>query len=161
MGGAAALEVLLHGGHGFVEHLQLVGIEARRVGDLRAQGAQIIVFNYHWGEERQYKSNATQRAIAHYCIDSGADLVIGHHPHVVQEVETYREKQIVYSLGNLSFGGNRNPTDKNCLIYQAAFTVNVDTGAVVSSGGTALPYRVSSVDTYNDYRPTPVKNDSK
>ncbi len=131
------------------------------IADLRAQGAQIIVFNYHWGEERQYKSNATQRAIAHYCIDSGADLVIGHHPHVVQEVETYREKQIVYSLGNLSFGGNRNPTDKNCLIYQAAFTVNVDTGAVVSSGGTALPYRVSSVDTYNDYRPTPVKNDSK
>ena len=131
------------------------------IADLRAQGAQIIVFNYHCGEERQYKSNATQRAIAHYCIDSGADLVIGHHPHVVQEVETYREKQIVYSLGNLSFGGNRNPTDKNCLIYQAAFTVNVDTGAVVSSGGTALPYRVSSVDTYNDYRPTPVKNDSK
>ena len=41
------------------------------IADLRAQGAQIIVFNYHWGEERQYKSNATQRAIAHYCIDSG------------------------------------------------------------------------------------------
>ena len=60
---------------------------------LRAQGAQIIVFNYHWGEERQYKSNATQRAIAHYCIDSGADLVIGHRPHVVQAVETYRGKQ--------------------------------------------------------------------
>ena len=43
MGGAAALEVLLHGGHGFVEHLQLVGIEARRVGDLRAQGAHRIL----------------------------------------------------------------------------------------------------------------------
>ncbi len=42
MGGSAALEVLLHGGHGFVEHLQLVGIEARRVGDLRAQGAHRI-----------------------------------------------------------------------------------------------------------------------
>ena len=127
------------------------------IAHLRAQGAQIIVFNYHWGEERQYKSNATQRAIAHYCIDSGADLVIGHHPHVVQEVETYRGKQIAYSLGNLSFGGNRNPTDKNGLIYQAAFTVNVDTGAVVSSGGAAVPYRVSSVDTYNDYCPTPAK----
>ena len=94
------------------------------VAALREKGAEIIVFNYHWGIEREYRSNATQRAIAHYCIDSGADLVIGHHPHVVQEVETYRGKQIAYSLGNLSFGGNRDPTDKKCLIFRQNFTVD-------------------------------------
>lgn len=125
------------------------------IADLRARGAEVIVFNYHWGEERVYQSNATQRAIAHYCIDSGADLVIGHHPHVVQEVETYKGKQIAYSLGNLSFGGNRNPADKNCLIFQQTFTVNLDTRAVDKTTYKAIPYKVSSVSSRNDYRPTP------
>lgn len=125
------------------------------VRDLRARGADVIVFNYHWGEERQYQSNATQRAIAHYCIDQGADLVIGHHPHVVQEVETYQGKTIVYSLGNLSFGGNRNPTDKNCLIFQQTFVRDLNTGAVEAGESRAVPYKVSSVSNHNDYRPTP------
>ena len=125
------------------------------IRSLRARGAEVIVFNYHWGEERQYKSNATQRAIAHYCIDQGADLVIGHHPHVVQEVETYKGKQIAYSLGNLSFGGNRNPSDKNCLIFQETFTLNLTTRKISASSYKALPYKVSSVSYRNDYRPTP------
>lgn len=125
------------------------------VRDMRARGADVIVFNYHWGEERQYQSNATQRAIAHYCIDQGADLVIGHHPHVVQEVETYQGKTIVYSLGNLSFGGNRNPTDKNCLIFQQTFVRDLNTGAVEAGESRAVPYKVSSVSNRNDYRPTP------
>ena len=102
---------------------------------LRPGGADVIVFNYHWGEERQYQSNATQRAIAHYCIDQGADP--GHRPpppHVVQEVETYKGKTIVYSLGNLSFGGNRNPTDKNCLIFQQTFVRDLNTGAGARRG---------------------------
>ena len=122
---------------------------------LREQGAEIIIFNYHWGIEREYRSNATQRAIAHYCIDNGADLVIGHHPHVKQEVETYKGKQIAYSLGNLCFGGNRNPSDKNCLIFRQNFTVDLDQRTIVSAGYQALPYKISSVDYRNDYRPTP------
>lgn len=122
---------------------------------LREKGAEIIVFNYHWGIEREYHSNATQRAIAHYCIDNGADLVIGHHPHVKQEVETYKGKQIAYSLGNLSFGGNRNPSDKNCLIFRQNFTVDLDQRTIVSSSYQALPYKISSVNYRNDYCPTP------
>ena len=125
------------------------------VQNLRAQGAEIIIFNYHWGEEGSYQSNATQRAIAHYCIDSGADLVIGHHPHVVQEVETYQGKQIAYSLGNLSFGGNRNPKDKNCLIFQQTFSLNLNTRKLEKTTCRAVPYKVSSVDWRNDYRPVP------
>ena len=125
------------------------------IRSLRARGAEVIVFNYHWGEERQYKSNATQRAIAHYCIDQGADLVIGHHPHVVQEVETYKGKQIAYSLGNLSFGGNRNPSDKNCLIFQQTFTIDLNSRDISKTSYKALPYKVSSVSYRNDYRPTP------
>ena len=123
------------------------------IKNLRARGAELIVFNYHWGVERAYRSNSTQRAIAHYCIDQGADLVIGHHPHVVQEVETYKGKQIAYSLGNLVFGGNNNPSDKNCLIFRQNYTFDLDTRKVTSASYKALPYKVSSVSWRNDYHP--------
>jgi poly-gamma-glutamate synthesis protein (capsule biosynthesis protein) len=125
------------------------------VGNLRATGADLVVFNYHWGIERTYHSNATQQAIAHYCIDQGADLVIGHHPHVAQETETYKGKQIAYSLGNLVFGGNQNPNDKNCLLFRQTFVFDLDTRTLVSESHTAIPYLVSSVTGRNDYHPVP------
>lgn len=124
------------------------------VADLKARGADIIVFSYHWGIERAYRSNSTQQSIARYCIDAGADLVIGHHPHVVQETETYKGKQIAYSLGNLVFGGNHNPSDKNCLIFRQSFAVDLNTREVSDAGFAAVPYKISSVDYRNDYRPT-------
>ena len=120
---------------------------------LRDNGADYIVFYYHWGIESVYHSNATQRAIAHYCIDQGADLVIGSHPHVVQETETYKGKQIAYSLGNLVFGGNQNPRDKNCLIFQQTILFNIDARTVVSETHSAVPYLISSVNNRNDYHP--------
>ncbi len=120
---------------------------------LKAAGADLVVFNYHWGIERAYRSNATQRAIARYCVDLGADLVIGHHPHVVQETETYKGKQIAYSLGNLVFGGNHNPSDKNCMIFRQTFTLDLDSREVVSEIHEAIPYQVSSVSRRNDYHP--------
>ena len=123
------------------------------VQSLRERGAELIVFNYHWGIERSYHSDATQQAIGRYCIDQGADLVIGHHPHVVQEVETYKGKQIAYSLGNLVFGGNHNPAEKNCLIFRYNVTFDLDTRKAADSSYAALPYKVSSVSWRNDYHP--------
>lgn len=119
----------------------------------RDAGVEYIVFNFHWGIESEYHSNASQQAIAHYCIDQGADLVIGHHPHVVQETETYKGKQIVYSLGNLVFGGNQNPRDKNCLIFQQTMIFDIDTRTFVSETHSAVPYLVSSANNRNDYHP--------
>lgn len=123
------------------------------IRDLRARGAQLIVFNYHWGIEKSYRSDATQRAIGHYCIDQGADLVIGHHPHVVQEVEVYNGKPIAYSLGNLVFGGNSNPSDKNCLIFRQNYTFDLDSQSFSGASHQAIPYRISSVTWKNDYHP--------
>lgn len=123
------------------------------IRSLQERGAELIVFNYHWGIERSYHSDPTQQAIGHYCIDQGADLVIGHHPHVVQEVETYKGKQIAYSLGNLVFGGNNNPSDKNCLIYRHNFTLDLDSRQITASSYQAIPYSVSSVSWRNDYHP--------
>ena len=113
------------------------------------KGIPLIVDSAH-GAHLGYHPGFPRSAIS-----QGADLVIGHHPHVVQEVETYKGKQIAYSLGNLSFGGNRNPSDKNCLIFQQTFTVGLDSRDVEGSSYRAVPYTVSSVDYRNDYRPTP------
>lgn len=125
------------------------------VQTLRDRGANYIVFFYHWGTEGDYRSNSTQRAIAHYCIDQGADLVIGSHPHVTQETETYNGMQIAYSLGNLVFGGNQNPPDKNCIIYQQTISFDLDSRKPVSETHSAIPYLVSSVSYRNDYHPVP------
>jgi len=57
----------------------------------------------HWGNEYQPLNSSTQETLAHNIIDSGADLVIGHHPHVVQNIEIYKNKAIFYSLGNFIF----------------------------------------------------------
>ncbi|NUM25054.1 MAG: AmmeMemoRadiSam system protein B [Candidatus Buchananbacteria bacterium] len=62
-----------------------------------------IIVNIHWGEEYDTAANKLQRQMAHELIDSGADVIIGHHPHVVQEVEVYKSKPIFYSLGNFIF----------------------------------------------------------
>lgn len=123
------------------------------IRNLRQRGAELIVFNYHWGIEKSYHSDATQRAIGHYCIDQGADLVIGHHPHVVQEVEVYKGKPIAYSLGNLVFGGNNNPSDKKCLIFRQNYTFDLNTRKISASSHQAIPYKISSVSWRNDYHP--------
>lgn len=65
--------------------------------------SDVQVAYIHWGEEYALVHNATQEALAHALIDAGADAVIGHHPHVVQDVGVYNGKPIFYSLGNFVF----------------------------------------------------------
>ena len=69
--------------------------------------ADVVVVSYHWGVERRTKPSARQQAIARQSIDAGADLVIGHHPHVLQPVMVYKGKTIAYSLGNFVFDSPR------------------------------------------------------
>lgn len=94
---------------------------AKEIKLLKEQGADIVIFTFHWGEERQHYPNAAQRELAHFTIDAGADMVIGHHPHVLQGIEEYKGKKIVYSLGNFIYGGAKNPADKDTMIYQTRF----------------------------------------
>jgi poly-gamma-glutamate capsule biosynthesis protein CapA/YwtB (metallophosphatase superfamily) len=65
--------------------------------------ADFVVVSMHDGVEYQHVSSVHQQKFAHLAVDHGADLVIGHHPHVVQEVEMYKDKYIFYSLGNFVF----------------------------------------------------------
>ena len=79
------------------------------VDDIRrarsVHGADIVIPFMHWGQEHEPLANARQRQLARLMIDAGADAVVGTHPHVVQDTETYRGKPIVYSLGNFVFDG--------------------------------------------------------
>ncbi|MGN1162085.1 MAG: CapA family protein, partial [Candidatus Fimenecus sp.] len=90
----------------------------------------------------------------------GADLVIGHHPHVLQGVESYKGKMIAYSLGNFCFGGNQNPRDKDTMIFRQTFTV---TGSGVASDENyeIIPCSISSTSGRNNYQPTPAEGSEK
>lgn len=63
----------------------------------------IIVASFHWGKEYEDEPTAEQKALARTAVDAGADLVLGHHPHVLQGIEFYRQGVIAYSLGNFVF----------------------------------------------------------
>jgi poly-gamma-glutamate synthesis protein (capsule biosynthesis protein) len=65
-----------------------------------------IIVNLHWGIEKAEYPGADQMEFAHQVIDYGADMIVGHHPHVLQGIEKYKDKIIAYSLGNFIFGGN-------------------------------------------------------
>jgi poly-gamma-glutamate synthesis protein (capsule biosynthesis protein) len=120
--------------------------------DYARSRADLVVVSFHWGTERSNYPNSLQIRLGRFCVDRGADIVVGHHPHVIQGIEKYRDRYIVYSLGNFCFGGNRNPSDKDTFIFQNYFTL-VD-GKVVSSEERIIPCSVSSVPHANDYRPT-------
>ena len=78
------------------------------ISDIRAArvaGADVVIPFMHWGWEREPRASERQRQLAHTMIDAGADLVVGGHPHVTQDVEYYQGKLIVYSLGNFVFDG--------------------------------------------------------
>ena len=68
-----------------------------------ARKSDILVVTFHWGIEYSDKPSLRQIELAHLAIDSGADLIIGHHPHWIQTTENYKDKLIVYSLGNFIF----------------------------------------------------------
>lgn len=119
----------------------------------------LVLVSFHWGAEGSYQPNGVQLDLGHAAVDAGADLVIGTHPHVLQGIETYKGRHILYSLGNFVFGGHGNPADKDAIIYQEAF-VEKD-GHLRPGEGTLVPVRISSVTTRNDYRPVLLDGDER
>lgn len=67
------------------------------------QEADFVILNVHWGIEYETTSHPRQQTLAHQFIDAGADVILGHHPHVTQEIEVYNERPIFYSMGNFIF----------------------------------------------------------
>lgn len=130
----------------------------RTVSTAENEGAQIIVVAFHWSNELVTEVDEYQTELAHTAIDEGATLVVGHHPHVLQGIELYKGRYIVYSLANFCFGGNVTPTDSDTMIFQQTFTVNAE-GVAQNDEIAIIPCRVSTDPTVNNYQPTPVSGD--
>ncbi len=130
-----------------------------KLTQLKKYNPEIIVASCHWGIEGTNEFNQEQQNFAHYLIDNGADIVIGHHPHVLQGIEEYKGKHIIYSLGNFCFGGNRNPNDKDSMIIQETF--NIKNGKLTNNEIKIIPCSISSVANTNNFQPTPLSGEEK
>ena len=128
------------------------------VKKLKDAGAQIIICEFHWGDENSYTPNDIHTVLAKAVIDEGADLVIAHHPHVLQGIATYKGKYICYSLGNFCFGGNSVCNDKDTAIFQQTFTL-VNGQVSDDTDYTIIPCSISTDTQTNTYCPTPVSGE--
>jgi len=131
---------------------------AASISDLKDKGAQLIIGFFHWGTDRAYVPSFQQRNHAYFAIDNGTDLVLGAHPHVIQGIEEYKGKNIVYSLGNFAYGGHLNPEDFDTFIFQQTFTF--DNGVLQADNDTnIIPAFISSLKHINNYQPTVAEGD--
>lgn len=119
----------------------------------------IKIIILHGGIEYNYDFDATKQELAHYAIDNGADLIVGHHPHILQGVEEYNDKYILYSLGNFCYGGHSNPNDKQSMIAQVTF--NFEDDKYIDSNLKLIPVSISSVDYINNFQPTVLEGEAK
>ncbi|ODA39226.1 CapA family protein [Desulfosporosinus sp. BG] len=106
------------------EGVNLINLEfnlANKIQSLKDQ-TTLIVVSFHWGAENINTPTSEQRELGRLAVEQGASLVLGHHPHVLQPLEVYQGKSIVYSLGNFIFGGNSSPTYKSTEIFQQTFS---------------------------------------
>ncbi len=171
---------LLYCGYGYSSVMDVKGVKVgfvginywtTREGDFKAQietmreKADIVIVSIHWGTELEYYPEDRQQIWGKTAVDCGADLVVGHHPHVIEGMEEYNGVNIVYSLGNFCFGGNANPKDKDTFIYQHTFTLDPLTKEIIDTDYTVIPCKITSVedDSRNNYQPTPIasKEDQK
>ena len=154
------IKVGLVGIYELYDHLEREQQLKDNIAKVKADGAQLIVAIFHWGNETETVPDSNQTTLGRIAIDEGADLVCGHHPHVLQGIETYKGRNIVYSLGNFCFGGNSSPSDMDTMIYQQTFTIDAD-GVKKDNVTNIIPCSISSAayDGYNNYQPTPAKGD--
>lgn len=118
---------------------------------LKKAGCDVIVYSCHWGKEYSPTHNRTQERMADYAIRHGADIVVGTHPHCVQGVERRGGGVVLYSLGNLVFGGTHEMTTFDALVVRAtlSFGENGYEGVTLR----LLPVLTSGDRPKNDFRP--------
>ena len=127
---------------------------------LKESGVDVIVAAFHWGYENIYQSNPAQREMGKAAIDAGANIVWGHHPHVLQPIEEYNGGIIYYSLGNFAFGGNSVPKDLDTAVLQQEIIREPD-GTIHLGELTIIPCSVSSIKERNNFQPTPYEEGSE
>ena len=152
------IKVGLVGIYELKDHLERTQQVKDNIAKVKAEGAQLVIVIFHWGNEKEEVPDSNQMTLGRLAIDEGADLVCGHHPHVLQGIETYKGKNIVYSLGNFCFGGNSAPSDMDSMIFQQTFTIT-ENGVQADNVTNIIPCSISSEYGYNNYQPTPAEGE--
>ena len=99
---------------------------ASRIQQLRGEGCDVVIVSLHWGRETYMTPDNWQYAFARGVIDAGADMVWGHHPHVIQPIMIYQGKPILFSTGNFTFG-TMSDVDPSTGIFQVTYE-NTESG---------------------------------
>ena len=121
---------------------------AARVKTLRESGCGLVIVSLHWGREEQPLPNVGQYSYARSVIDAGADVVYGHHPHVIQPIHMYKGKPIFYSTGNFTFG-SMSRVDPDTGIFQLRYSISE--GSLKLSNLTVIPCRTQGSGDYRPY----------
>jgi len=98
--------------------------EWQAIVDFAKKKSDLQIVYIHWGDEYVPKHNTAQQNLAHELVDSGIDVVIGHHPHVVQDIESYKNGLIIYSLGNFVFDQYFNDSVQTGLMLKMVLGIN-------------------------------------
>ncbi len=115
----------------------------------------VLILSLHFGDTKEYTYKVTNamKVYAHTAINYGADLVVGHHPHVISGMESYKGKNIVYGLGTFLAGGPNPLRPRRTFIFQE--TLEVHPGFVESKDAKVIPFWITSSDKTNDRIPQP------
>ena len=128
---------------------------------LTGNGAELIIVSFHWAIMDERIANSNQVEAAHYAVDNGADLVIAHHPHVLQGIEIYKGKYIAYSLGNFIFDGNviSDIENRTSIIFQQRFVLYGS--EIVESSINLIPILTTSNMSRNNFKPMLAEGEQK
>ncbi len=134
-------------GFSFPREINL-GQIGRRIQALREAGCQLVIMSIHWGTEKHEMPDLGQPEFAKQLIDLGADVVWGHHPHVLQPVQFYNGGVVMYSTGNFTFGTAHPDLDKDTGIFQLTYELG-------GEGPALKAFRVIPCQTagMGDFRP--------
>ena len=145
--------------------VEAVSLANNHTGDYSAAGykdtekeSDFQVVFYHGGEEGVHAPEAWRVRASRKLVDGGADLVLGNHPHVLQPREVYKDKEIVYSLGNFCYGGSRRPENRT-IIYQ--LTLRVENGVLTETASEIIPCYVHTGSSVNNYCPAPIEDEDQ
>lgn len=121
-----------------------------KLREMQRENCDLTVFFFHGGIENETQPEEWKVRACRALVDAGADIVVGAHPHVLQRMELYGGKPILYSLGNFCFGGNRKPP-RDTAVYQAIYTVR--DGQILDRQDNLIPCAVygGSVNNYQPY----------
>jgi len=115
--------------------------------------ADWVVVCFHWGGELKTTPRAYQIQFGHAAIDAGADVVVGSHPHVLQGIEWYKNRLILYSLGNLAFGGGKSRRAVDSTLIKVVMDCESN-----SLFAWAMPLNVNNITT--QFIPTPLPGEA-